>query len=304
VERFHMLGRTGFVSDDTEQAALLAQSLARHPDDLQTCVRDFRRALVGWCSRLPWGIGRATLQACLRIAVGQEPGGVPSAGNGAAMRAAILGGFFWDRPQERREWGHALARVTHTDARAVEGALYVAELATLCIAAPQQARRAVLAREALAVVTEPVLHAALERALLLAAEEIEVGEAAAELGTTGYVVHTVPFALFCFLRCGDEPLMALAQAIGAGGDTDSVAAILGGWLGAIHGERGLPTELIARIHDGPFGPTHLRALATALTARRDGQPAIVPGYSAPTALLRNLGLSAVVLAHVVRRLLP
>ena len=36
VDRYHLLGRIGFVSDDTEQSALVAQSLARHPDDPAT----------------------------------------------------------------------------------------------------------------------------------------------------------------------------------------------------------------------------------------------------------------------------
>src|SRR5207302_215975 len=54
VDRFHFVGRVGFVSDDTEQAALLAQSLARHPADVEACVRDFRRAMLGWLLRLPW----------------------------------------------------------------------------------------------------------------------------------------------------------------------------------------------------------------------------------------------------------
>lgn len=43
--RFHFLGRRGFVSDDTEQSALVAQSLARHPTDLDAAVRAFRRSL-------------------------------------------------------------------------------------------------------------------------------------------------------------------------------------------------------------------------------------------------------------------
>jgi ADP-ribosylglycohydrolase len=34
MDRFRLLGSTGFVSDDTEQAALIAQALAQHPDDL------------------------------------------------------------------------------------------------------------------------------------------------------------------------------------------------------------------------------------------------------------------------------
>ena len=59
-----------------------------------------------------------------------------SAGNGAAMRAAVVGVFFHDRAAERREFGRALAEVTHRDARAVEGALYVAELAASCARSP------------------------------------------------------------------------------------------------------------------------------------------------------------------------
>src|SRR3712207_4875308 len=48
MDRYRLLGRTGFVSDDTEQAALVAQSLARCPHDPERCARDFRRALLGW----------------------------------------------------------------------------------------------------------------------------------------------------------------------------------------------------------------------------------------------------------------
>src|SRR5437763_15271468 len=70
VDRFRLLGRTGFVSDDTEQAALVAQALAQHPDDLDACVRAFRRSLLGWFCRRPWGVGRAAVRSCARIALG------------------------------------------------------------------------------------------------------------------------------------------------------------------------------------------------------------------------------------------
>src|SRR5712691_9300722 len=136
IEQFHLLGATGFVSDDTEQAALVAQSLARSPDDVEPCVRDFRRALLGWFCRLPWGVGRATAVACLRIALGVHPSGIRSAGNGAAMRAAIVGVFFRDEPRKREQFGKAIAEVTHRDIRAVEGALYVAEMAAACARYP------------------------------------------------------------------------------------------------------------------------------------------------------------------------
>ena len=287
LDRFRLLGRTGYVSDDTEQSALVAQSLARVPADPDRCARAFRRSLVGWFWRLPWGVGLATVRSSFRIMLGFPRTGVPSAGNGSAMRAAIIGAHFHDRPEQRRAFGEAIARCTHTDDRAVQGALFVAELAAV---GPDEARR---------VVTEPLLGAALDRAAALAARGASTSEAADALKTTGYVVHSVPFALYCYRRYGDTPLLAIQECISAGGDTDSIGAILGGWLGARHGEAGLPAHLIAELHDGPFGPSHLRGLAASLAAG-----SAPPRYSWPGALLRNLALYPVILAHGFRRIFP
>jgi ADP-ribosyl-[dinitrogen reductase] hydrolase len=129
-------------------------------------------------------------------------------------------------------------------------------------------------------------------------------EAARVCGTSGFVVHTLAFATFCFLRYGDDPLLSLTESISAGGDTDSIGAILGSWLGARYGEVGLPSHLIRRIHDGPFGPTHLRSLANCLGQIRDGRTCPVPTYSCTAALARNLALYPVVLGHGFRRLVP
>jgi ADP-ribosyl-[dinitrogen reductase] hydrolase len=304
VDRFRLLGQTGFVSDDTEQAALISQSLAHYPHDQEACVRAFRRALLGWFCRLPWGVGLATVKSCIRIALGVTPSGVVSAGNGAAMRAAIIGVFFNDRLEQRLTFGRTLAQVTHRDERAVEGALFVAELAANLshVSADRSWERCVA--EARTVVTHTELGAALDRAMQLAIEGVSTADGARVCGTTGFVLHTVPFATFCLLRHGGDPMRALSEAIGGAGDTDSIAAILGGWLGALHGPHGLPPALIARIHDGPFGPTHLRALASCLCQVRVGADCPVPRYSAAAALVRNLALYPVILAHGFRRLVP
>jgi ADP-ribosylglycohydrolase len=304
VERFHLIGRTGFVSDDTEQAALVAQCLARHPDDVGRCVRAFRRSLLGWFCRMPWGIGRATLLACVRIGLGLTRSGVRSAGNGAAMRAAIIGTFFDNQPDRRETFGRALAEVTHRDPRAVAGALYVAELAAACARSPAGTRPEVCQGQARRGVAVAELGGAIDRARDLALRGAGTRDAAEACGTSGFVLHSVPFATFGLLRYGADPLRALTEIISAGGDTDSTGAILGGWLGALHGETALPRALIERIHDGPFGPTHLRALAECLARIRAGRFATVPRYSATAALARNLILYPVVLGHGFRRRLP
>lgn len=309
--RFQLIGRTGFVSDDTEQSALVAQALCRVGNDeapagavavdtsgdafVDAVVGRFRRSLLGWFLRLPFGIGLATIRACLKMLVGVEHSGVDSAGNGAAMRSAIVGAVFAgdaERPT-RVKIAEALARVTHTDARAVAAAVFVADVAARDI-------------DAIARVTEPQLRAKLDRASELAEDATLAGgvddakavdAAVKELGTSGFVLESVPFAWFCFLRFGPT-LAAVQRTIEGGGDADTNAAIVGGWVGAWDPDE-IPAFLVDRLAGGPFGPRHLRALATSL----DGD-AVAPGWFSAVALMRNLALYPVVLAHGLRRLLP
>ncbi len=293
LDRFHLVGSTGFVSDDTEQAALLAQALVEGDDD-DAVVRRFRWHLRWWFARLPFGIGLATLRSCLKLWLGRSRSGVSSGGNGAAMRAGILGAAVVD-PARRRALGARLAEVTHTHPLAVEGALYVSELAALCVASPSERSRRELVGQALAVVTLPALRDAVTRAL---AAPPEPEAAARELGSTGFVVHSVGLSTWAFLH-GTSVHDSLVRVIKAGGDTDTHGAIVGGWTGALHGVAAIPQALASRLAAGPFGAKHLEGLASALAGKSS-----LPSWSAMAALLRNLALYPVVLAHGFRRLIP
>ena len=196
----------------------------------------------------------------------------------------------------RRRLGRALATVTHTDERAVEGALYVSELSALC-ASPEARTRAALVSAAREVVRDPAILDAIDTAVRSAREPLD--DAAAQLGTTGFIFHTVGLCTYVFLRFGEDPMSGIDACIRAGGDTDSHAAIVGGWLGALHGAAALPLPLVRRIQDGPFGPTHLERLAAAVVA--GGPP---PRWSWMYALARNLMLYPVILAHGFARLVP
>ena len=278
LDRFRLVGRTGFVSDDTEQSTLVLEALCGpggddddDDDDDDVVVHRFRRGLRAWFWRLPFGVG------------GLRRSGVDSAGNGAAMRSAVLGVAIVD-PARRARLVRRLAEVTHTDPRAVAAAVFVA---------------AVAAGDAHAVdaVDVPALKAALLVAVELANAHAGIDVAAATLGTSGFVLHSVPFAWFCLRRFGVS-FEAVRQCIAGGGDADTNAAIVGGWVGALQPEE-VPAALVGHLTGGPDGPTHLRALAAA----------VVAGAPAPRAwwilgLLRNLALYPVVLAHGFRRLLP
>jgi ADP-ribosyl-[dinitrogen reductase] hydrolase len=112
------------------------------------------------------------------------------------------------------------------------------------------------------------------------------------------VVHSVGLSTWAFAR-GASVLDSVQRVIRAGGDTDTHAAIVGGWTGALHGGAAIPSELLAHLSGGAFGPAHLDGLAHALA---EGGPP--PRWSALGSLARNLALYPVVLAHGLRRLVP
>jgi len=91
------------ISDDTEHTLMVAQSLLKHPDDAAAFARSLAWRLRWWFLGLPAGVGLATARACLKLWLGFPPqrSGVHSAGNGPAMRSALLGAYFFD-DQPRR----------------------------------------------------------------------------------------------------------------------------------------------------------------------------------------------------------
>jgi ADP-ribosyl-[dinitrogen reductase] hydrolase len=75
-----------------------------------------------------------------------------------------------------------------------------------------------------------------------------VQQAAALSGTSGWVVETVPLALFAAWHMGEGDFASTLDALVAvGGDTDSTAAIAGQVAGARLGVSNLPTELLRHL---------------------------------------------------------
>lgn len=297
---FSLFFGRGIVSDDTELSALLAQSILKSRGDDRLLVRHFRYALLGWFLRLPWGIGLGTLGSCFRILIGLKKTGSHegSAGNGAAMRAAILGVYFNDDRERRTTVGRAVAEITHLDGRAVEGALFVAEVAALLSSEEFGKDPFKIIKEANRSVKNSPLWVAVDTARDLAERDRNLDEAVKILGNTGYVVHTVGLVTFCFLRYNGNVKNALLNIISAGGDTDTNAAILGAWFGAECGHGCLPTTLLNKLQGGPFGREHLKSLGMELAKPADQSSC--PRYSWVYALVRNIMMFPIVILAGLR----
>ena len=116
--RHRFLFARGMISDDTEHTLFVAQALLSLGNDLHAFRRSLAWKLQLWLLGAPAGIGLATLKATLRLWVGFSPerSGVYSAGNGPAMRSAIIGTYFAaDGPRIGSElWrGHGYGRSDH-----------------------------------------------------------------------------------------------------------------------------------------------------------------------------------------------
>jgi ADP-ribosylglycohydrolase len=121
------------VSDDTEHTVMVAQALLVSPRNAIAFQRELSWRLRWWFARLPAGVGLATARSCMKLWLGfpADRSGVFSAGNGPAMRSAIIGVFFAHEPQLRRDYVKAATRLTHTDPKAEVAALAVAEAAAV-----------------------------------------------------------------------------------------------------------------------------------------------------------------------------
>jgi len=305
----------GMLSDDTEHAFFTAKALLDYPDDVRGFERSLAKSLKLWFLSLPAGIGLATLRACIKLCLGFPPSGsgVRSAGNGAAMRSAIIGAYFSDNEDARVSYVRASTMMTHTDSRALTGALAVANIAAL--AARHDSR---------ALPTIKDIAAALEKAgtgdkewLRLTAEMLKanekglsVAEFAAkvtdiEKGVGGYVYSTVPIAIYSWLRHYTDFRMAIEATLSLGGDTDTVGAITGALSGISAGEKGLPREWVSGIADWPLSVNLLRKTASCLAAQKTGE--VAPDkvfYFYPGVIIRNPFFMLTVLIHGLRRLLP
>lgn len=296
------------ISDDTEHASMVAQSLLENPTDAEEFQTVLAWKFRWWLAGLPAGVGLATARAIFKLWLGISPShsGVASAGNGPAMRSAVIGIFFAGDAIRRRKFVEASTRLTHTDPRALIGALAVAEIGAWVCSAQNTASPISVLRN---LSDLPEWQALVNEMETAHGESLSVQAFAARLGlskgVTGYVFHTVPVALYAWWRHRGDFRGALEAALNCGGDTDTVGAITAALAGADLGEDAISGDLIAGIADWPRSPAWLRRVASRLSQQAiTSEPLGAVPLFWPALPLRNLSFLLVVLIHGFGRLLP
>ena len=249
----------GSVTDDTEQALLIASLLVRGRGTSSGRVAldagEFAHALLAWeDSMIERGsldlLGPSTKAALERVRAGEDPLTVGGAGttNGAAMRVTPIGiAMPTADPQAFADAVWSSCQVTHATRQGFQSAALVAAAVSMGIDAPRSPSldlRSLLWKaltyvdslpERGAWTPDPDVVAATRRAMQLVANPASSSlECLIEqVGTSVASAQAIPMAFALLAR--DPSPQALLDAANIGGDTDTIGAIAGAILGAALG---------------------------------------------------------------------
>ena len=283
----------GSVTDDTEQALLVASLLIRGRGSSSGRVAlnavEFAHALLAWeDSMIERGsldlLGPSTKAALERVRAGEDPLTVGGEGttNGAAMRVTPIGiAVSTEDPEAFAEAVWSSCRVTHATRQGFQSAALVAAAVSMGIDAqrtftfPEDVRsllwKALTYVESLpargAWTPEPDVVAATRRAMQLVANPSCLSRKllVEQVGTSVASAHAIPMAFALLARAPSPQVFIDAGSIG--GDTDTIGAIAGAMLGAAIGVRYLPAGMLSRIEE--VSHLILQPIASKLLELRD-----------------------------------
>ncbi|MEM6884648.1 MAG: ADP-ribosylglycohydrolase family protein [Verrucomicrobiota bacterium] len=301
-----LFGR-GMISDDTEHTVFVAQALIDHAENPIAFQKALAWKLKFWLICIPAGIGLATLRSILKLWIGFSPNrsGVYSAGNGPAMRSAVIGAFFAGRPDKIAEFTRVSTRLTHTDPKAETAAVAIAYAAAWAVEHDTLIDDSFIEKLKGLTDDDQDWHQLVDAMAVAMKSRPSVREFADTLGlykgVSGYCYHTVPVALYAWwLHYGDYQ-STIEEIISCGGDTDTTAAIAGA-LAAIRGE--IPETWLTGLRDYPISVSCLEKIGYQADQAAKGEivyPLSLAWWFLP---IRNLCFFLIVLVHGFRRLIP
>ena len=263
----------GSVTDDTEQALLVASLLVRGRGASSGRVAldagEFAHALLAWeDSMIARGsldlLGPSTKAALERVRAGEDPLSVGGAGttNGAAMRVTPIGiAMSTADPEAFADAVWSSCQVTHATRQGFQSAALVAAAVSMGIDTARSTTPDLrgLLWKALSYVDslpergawtpDPDVVAATRRAMQLVANPASSSlECLVEqVGTSVASAQAIPMAFALLAR--DPSPQALLDAANIGGDTDTIGAIAGAILGAAVGVEVLPADSLSMIEE-------------------------------------------------------
>lgn len=236
--------KAGQWTDDTSMALCLAESLITK----QAC--DPQDQMARYANWYQWGywsstghcfdIGmatRAAIQEFLRSGNALAGSADPrSAGNGSLMRLAPVALMYGHDEAQLQDMAALSSRTTHAAPECLDACRLFAVALSRALAGGD--KQQVLALSSLELDSPRIREIA---------QGTWMGKSREQIGSSGYVVHSLEAALWCFARHNSFEA-AVLEAANLGDDADTTAAITGQIAGAFWGRGGIPAHWLAKLH--------------------------------------------------------
>jgi len=232
----------GCYTDDTQLTLIIAESI------IECKGLNPERLAGNFCS---WykskderNRGHACSQACERLLAGVPwyEAGANKAGVGGAMRVAPVGLWYAGQPEDVAEMAALSCRITHRNIVAIDGAVTIAYAISLLSTADDCGKS--LINILIKSVKSSEFKAKLQDVDFALKSGLGIDEAIQLLGNSEAAAEGVPLALFIFLsspRDYANMVLSAANATGeVGGDTDTIACMVGALSGAYNGISNIP----------------------------------------------------------------
>ncbi|HEX4946114.1 MAG TPA: ADP-ribosylglycohydrolase family protein [Blastocatellia bacterium] len=236
------------LSDDTELTLATCEAIIEAKGHIEPARIAARFAAWHQAGRIT-GMGASTLKALTELAAGGHWAlvgrkGERAAGNGAAMRIAPLAFFLAPQDTAARQIIRDVSRITHHHEEAYAGALAVVAAIRAALEGTWTGKQNLM-ELVIEVLPDTSVR---DRLSEFAKLDLPIADAAQRFGNSGYVVESVPLAIYGAQQVENLGFaMMLKTLIAAGGDTDTIASMAGQIAGALLGQQDLPNEWLARL---------------------------------------------------------
>lgn len=270
----------GSITDDTEQALLLANQLIAGHGELD--IHRYAQSLLDWESAMKAKgsldlLGPSTKNALALFKAGVDIAttGIAGTTNGGAMRSCPIG--IADRPNPHlAEIARRSSVVTHNTEQGIESTMLIAATVSYALDGAEAREAMLLAcnyvtaylamnrfegriighwtpKASVIARTRWAINWAQEHAGEHAGDiydhDMFADQLRAVIGTSVEANESVPAAFAIATRYAERPFDAICVAANLGGDTDTIAAMVGAMLGAAHGVQAFPESLVHTVQE-------------------------------------------------------
>ena len=240
----------GIYSDDTELTLLLVNMLT---DSKEFSLEVFRQEIMKWGSTNPRTPGSGMLEYIQSIQFGTTFESSQNIGNGLCSRISPIALRYYDDEHSLMQTVDSYARLTHNNSTAVATALIVSQCISWSVPrTPETFDRDGLCEKILSISknVDDLVYQKLE--YVVHSLQKPIRRVVKTIGTRPIVTESVMISIYSFLREYDNARRSLLLAVNTEGDRDTVGAITGSMIGALHGVKGIPSQWVKKV-ENPTG---------------------------------------------------